>query len=608
MHPSFDSRLWRDSAPGLVAFACALVFATALRLLDVGGRTGTLLLAAALVAIPALVLATSKAQRGSALLVIFATASTLALTSYLFGVSYYVFYPADFLMWSETDYINDILKFRSGYPIFSADANNESYTYTPGSQLLTYLLASLAGQSTSLPAFRVVQLVYTVGAVVFAVRCCALLVEMSATPGDEDATSSTTSITSSPAYGATLFSTLFLVATNSLTNPFIHNLHNDALAQLVSVFAYYLLLQYARTRDRRVLAAMLFIPIVGFLVKQNLALWGGYYVLYLLLFDVPRSLKRIILFGGVAFAILCAGIFCCYLIWGEDFTYWVFYVLSEHKVVPARSVQHFIDIRAYIIMGLAGGALLFRGANFRVLIGPWAVWLIVMLLAVYTGGINFMRHHMGPASLLAAVWLIAGFTQIARERVAIAAPANFPESLVRTSVAFVAVALLASSGLGILRSPKQPLPDDAYRYMEAINDQFEGVEVASVLLDLGSYAYLESGTVMMDRASPIGERGSTDTGDLSGVVERFRSQRYAKLLLRNYGTDNFWYDHPTWPKPSGIQALLDERYRIVGTIPAVGAPHSLWARHTPYGLEEITILVPRTSPALPTQGATQASP
>ena len=47
-----------------------------------------------------------------------------------------------------------------------------------------------------------------------------------------------------------------------------------------------------------------------------------------------------------------------------------------------------------------------------------------------------------------------------------------------------------------------------------------------VLLDLGSYRYLETGTVMRDRASPIGERGSTDTGDLSGVVERFGSQHY----------------------------------------------------------------------------------
>ena len=58
---------------------------------------------------------------------------------------------------------------------------------------------------------------------------------------------------------------------------------------------------------------------------------------------------------------------------------------------------------------------------------------------------------------------------------------------------------------------------------------------------------------MKDRASPIGERGSTDAGDLSGVIARFESQAYSLLLLRNYEEENFWYDNPSWPRTSGIR-------------------------------------------------------
>ena len=56
------------------------------------------------------------------------SAGVAMVASYLFGVSGYLFFPADFLLWSETDYVNDILKFRSGYPIFTADPNTGSET------------------------------------------------------------------------------------------------------------------------------------------------------------------------------------------------------------------------------------------------------------------------------------------------------------------------------------------------------------------------------------------------------------------------------------------------------------------------------------------------
>ena len=91
------------------------------------------------------------AQRGSAKLadlslIIIGTISTFLVACYLFWASFYITFPADFLIWSESDYVNDILKFHIGYPIFTAQVNNESFTYVPGSQLVTYFFA-WAGRS-----------------------------------------------------------------------------------------------------------------------------------------------------------------------------------------------------------------------------------------------------------------------------------------------------------------------------------------------------------------------------------------------------------------------------------------------------------------------------
>ncbi|MEO1913836.1 MAG: hypothetical protein ABGW98_08250, partial [Myxococcales bacterium] len=177
----------RDAAKvGVAGFVCTALVAAGLAGIHefVPGTTGKLArygILALLSGLPALIYGIrqgSKAQPTVGFMWLLAGASCAAVATYLFGVSFYIAYPADFLMWSETDFVNDILKFRAGYPIFSAEANNESYTYTPGSQLVTYLLASLTGQSTSLPAMRTIQLVYTLAAVVIAMHTTKRLITL----------------------------------------------------------------------------------------------------------------------------------------------------------------------------------------------------------------------------------------------------------------------------------------------------------------------------------------------------------------------------------------------------------------------------------------------
>jgi len=182
----------RAVRPGLATFVAAVALAAAFHALHAAlGNSGGRQASRAVFALAALVpcalyvlRARHATQPGHAGWLLLAGTSTALVSSYLFGASFYIFYPADFLMWSETDFVNDILKFRTGHPLFSAEVNNESYTYTPGSQILTYFLASITGHATSLPAYRCVQILYTLLAVLVATRGVHSLVAISREDGN----------------------------------------------------------------------------------------------------------------------------------------------------------------------------------------------------------------------------------------------------------------------------------------------------------------------------------------------------------------------------------------------------------------------------------------
>jgi hypothetical protein len=56
-----------------------------------------------------------------------------------YALAAYVPIPVDLLSFSESPFVNDILKFRLGAPIYTPPEDANSYPYTPGTQLLTYL-------------------------------------------------------------------------------------------------------------------------------------------------------------------------------------------------------------------------------------------------------------------------------------------------------------------------------------------------------------------------------------------------------------------------------------------------------------------------------------
>lgn len=515
-------------------------------------------------------------------LLLLGTACVVLLAIYLFRVIGLIKFPADFIIWSESDFVNMILMLRTGHPLYTAQVNNESSIYTPGSQVLTYAIASFLGYPTSIAVYRMIQVGFTVLSVLVAVLCCIELMRLAFNEFQ---------VRDKGLWGFLMMPFLFLMATNVITNPFVEDLHNDSLAQLVSIVAYWLLLLYISKRSKWILGLMILVPAVGFLVKQSLAIWAPLYFGYLLLFDVPRSWRRLIVFTLLAFGGIGLALLVCYLLWGNYFIYWTISVLGSHPRSMLRSFQHLLDSWAFYVIGLLAGYVLLQGKNFKQLLGAWLVWLGFFLVLTQTSGIAWMTNHMGPASLIAGVWFVPALIKIWPTSDKFSFRSFKLQSMVKVGMFVPAVGLLLN-GLGAIRIPIKILPNDANRYVNQIEAEFKGEPVDRVLLDVGSWIYLKNNVVMKDRATSIGDRGYAGDGDFSGMLQRIQQKYYAKILVRNLNSPDFWYDSYLWGKSSGIHQALLENYHVIRTIDAVSGPEM--PNGPPYLFGEISVLVPNT--------------
>jgi hypothetical protein len=453
-----------------------------------------------------------------------------------------------------------------------------------------------------------IQLFYALAAAVVAVLCYWRLQELSGNSRIRFAQDRAV-------WGAIALTVFFLIATNSLTNPFAHNLHNDALAQLVAVTAYWLLLDYAVTRRGLTLAVMALIPALGFLVKQSLAIWIPLYGAYLLFFDRSRSVPRAVGFVAAASTVLALLLAGCYRLWGQPFWYWTIQEMATHVVSPLRSFEHLLNAWLYYGVGLVAGLVLLRGSQGRRLLGPWVIWLIFLLMSSYTSGIEWMINHQGPGCLLAGVWFLAALTKLWSSLLVPGIPQLSPIRWARTGVG-VSLVCLTFAGLGLVWMPINSLPADARRYVEEIEREHAGLPVDKVLLDLGAWIAAKDLVVLKDQAPGIATRGSSRAkGDFSGILSRLEKRVYEKILVRNLDAPAFWYDDRTWwRQTSGIRQTLLENYQESGRIKAVeGEKRFLLFSFEPvpfpvtrYGFKEITILTPKPDPRLESARASLA--
>jgi len=504
---------------------------------------------------------------------VFGVTLVLLVAAYFTAELRAILYRADMLIWSESPFVNDIIKFRSGGTLYGTPADFDSFNYTPGAPLLTWGLASLVGLGDSVPAYRVIQVLLVAIASAMGVRTVSLIRALRGAerPGLP--------------WVMVWFPLLFLAATNGLTNQFTHLLHNDALGLLICAASFLVLAEYAVRPRTWLLVAMVLLPAAGFLTKQSLGIWCVLFGAWLLFFDRPVRFWRAVAVGGGGLALTLALYAGGRAIWGADFQYWVIEGLGKHEVSPLRSIQHALDGWMFWAVGLWAGLLLLRGERLRPLLGLWLVWGLLFAVETYTSGIAWMLNHMGPGSFLAVVWLAAALPSVWPT----ARPAEGPTWLAWLRAgAFTVLAVFALNGLSAVRVPSTSLPRDADRYVSEIEREFEGMSPATVLLDNGSWQYIRAGVVQKDRSSPAAEAGWTGTADFTRFFDRIRTHYYDRILVRELHGEEFMYDYGSWEKRSGARDSLLRYYREVRVIPEV-------AGYDRVSLRSINVLEPVSS-------------
>src|SRR5262245_12949737 len=166
------------------------------------------------------------------------TVGTVLALSTASQLAVYLRLPVDLLSFSESPFVNDILKFQLGAPIYTPPQDNNSYPYTPGTPILTYLISAAFGHGDSIPFYREVQFSYVLLACVIGTSVCHLLARALLSDGEYN-----NRILWTPVW----FLFLFLLATDKRFNLYTHSLHNDGLALLVSASAYWLIVKHSLT-------------------------------------------------------------------------------------------------------------------------------------------------------------------------------------------------------------------------------------------------------------------------------------------------------------------------------------------------------------------------
>lgn len=323
---------------------------------------------------------------------------TLSLVASFFVLLYFrhvwplVFFPADILGWSESPFLDFIIRFRAGEPLFTPVEDGNAFPYPPLAALVTYGMVKVAGMEASVPAMRVVQQLFLLmGALFVASAVRALLRHLR----PETRYANWWMLFWAPI--------LFLVATDENVNPWVVTLHTDALALALHCFAFWLLVQHATSRNDRWLIIMVLLPSVGYLAKQNALAWAGIYCFYLMLREQPR-IRQILGFAAAVFSVWGLTLAGCYWLWGEVYFQWTFQTIGNLHVSLARIVQDLGVAGWYLFVGLLGAVAVMRGEHFRFLLPIWSSWLLLWVFLHYTMAAAHRTAHIGPACVIGMGW------------------------------------------------------------------------------------------------------------------------------------------------------------------------------------------------------------
>jgi hypothetical protein len=482
----------------------------------------------------------------------------------------------DLLSYSESGFLNDVLRATRGLPIYAPPLENQSTVYTPGSPLLTGWLASLAGNPLDVRTLRLVQFGYVLVAAAAATGIADRLARVVA-PG---------TFRDRWLWRLWWAPALLMVATEPRFNTYTPSLNSDGLALAYSMLGFLLIAQHVYRPRRGLLVLMVLFPAVGFFIKQNLVAWAGVFAVYLVASGVPFLVTGAV--AAAAGGAVLAAMSLAYALWGADFWFWTVTSYAPKTVSLARGLQHLLGAGGYLAMGMAAGwMLLRRDAVPRGVLGLWLAWLALLLLQAYTSGFAWAANHLGPSVVMAVVWL---------GTIAVAAwptPATYRETwrLAAASVVAAGAVIGIFSGLGFAREPLDPVPADVERYFRAIEQEFEGEDASRVLMDYGTWVYAARGVVMPDRGYAthvhLEPNQPVARALFAGSIDRIRHGTYDKILVRGLDSGRSSYDYLN--RGSGMREAIHERYDEVRRIPGV-AVGTWWPRHM---LDEIQVFVRR---------------
>jgi hypothetical protein len=474
-------------------------------------------------------------------------------TIYVWQIAPMVAVRADILNWSESPFVDHIIRLRAGEPQFTPIEDGNAFAYPPLAALLTYALASLVGMATSIPAMRVIQQLYLLLGVVFVADAARLLLRM-CRPNTRLAWW----------WFFAWIPFLFLVANHRDVNPFVISLHTDALAVTLHTMAFWVLVRHAVSGNDRWFIAMAILPSAAFLAKQNGLAWAGLFPLYLVLQERPRF-GRAIRLGAAAAGVWGLTLAVCYFLMGEGFFPWTFQTLGRLHISFSKVALDLRETGWYLAMGIFGGAVLMRGQQFRRILPIWASWVFLALAFFYTMGAVHRTAHIGPACVMAAGWFLAAVASLWPEAEANSEAGRSQAGL--QACAILAILVCMYQAMDFTRSGGASR-GGVEKYISEIEQEFADGPADRVLLDVGSWVYLRGNISIKDRASPLGVLGGTRVSDSQATIQRIRARYYRRILVRRvdtlgYGT-RFIY-------PEAIGTAIQQSYRTVRTIPSAGA-------------------------------------
>ena len=489
-----------------------------------------------------------------------------------------VFLPADILMWEETDFVGNMIKFNIGAPLYTAPSDSNSLIYNPAAFLLTYAIAWLIGQTKSIAVFRLIQIGFVVCAAIIATNCTNKLRRL-AFP----------ELTTRYAKTWTVFTFfgLFLAATAPDSNKFVYVLHVDALSLLVSIFSFWMMLRYAENENVKNLLLMAICPTIGFLTKQFLISWIGVMFIFLLI-QHPKNFKRIGLFLGLSGLLVAIVYGICYLIWGDNYIFWAYEVMGGprkqivfspdgHSISLSRGIDHLLRIWLDIFVGVIGIWLLIRKGEIRRFGALAVAWIVLVASEAVSSGAGWsVLYHFGPGVVVGGIFMFAALPQFWEIKVE-----NDSYSIIKkwahAIVMIVAVIAIFTAWKVMPTGDKNEaryiratqLSSDVNRYIADIEREFEGLPTDKVLLGVGSWVYLRDDVLQKDRAVSLADQPySGNYKNFDVTVERIRNKTYQKILVHDFDSPFFLYEWHDWAKPSGFKNALIENYVEIKRIEA----------------------------------------